>query len=85
MVATCGDDTGLTAREWTALMCEKGLTADAQFSVQMPNTYVLLPGFDVDSPTLEAEKFGAMPTSDAISICYSIFLQNRMENSKFLS
>lgn len=68
MVATCGDDTGLTAREWTALMCEKGLTADAQFSVQMPNTYVLLSGFDVDSPTLEAEKFGAMPARvDAIA------------------
>ncbi|MGM9801652.1 MAG: EFR1 family ferrodoxin [Candidatus Limisoma sp.] len=62
MVATCGDDTGLSAREWAALMAEKGLTADAQFSVQMPNTYVLLPGFDVDSPALEARKLETMPS-----------------------
>ncbi len=56
MVATCGDDIGRTDRVWRALMRARGWDAAGAYSVQMPNTYVLLPGFDVDSPEVESEK-----------------------------
>lgn len=50
MVATCGDDIGLTPLELRNLLRPKHCTLVAAFSVQMPNTYVALPGFDVDAP-----------------------------------
>lgn len=56
-VMTCGDDTGYADR-----ILEKALgrRLDAAFSVQMPNTYVCLPGFDVDDDMLCSEKVGHM-------------------------
>lgn len=54
MVTTCGDDVGLTVELWQEALGEiKGCAA---YSVQMPNTYILLPGFDVDSKKLEEKK-----------------------------
>lgn len=61
MVAVCGDDIGLTALNWKKLINSKGWTPKAMFSVQMPNNYVCLPGFDVDPEPLEHKKLGAMP------------------------
>lgn len=56
-VMTCGDDMGYTDRVLDkALRSACGKSLDAAFSVQMPNTYVCLPGFDVDSDTLCKEK-----------------------------
>lgn len=45
-VMTCGDDMG-----YADSVLDKALDGklDAAFSLQMPNTYVCLPGFDVDS------------------------------------
>ena len=60
LVCTCGDDTGLTAEEWKECVCGTGLLPKAEFSVQMPNTYVLLPGFDVDKKDVEAKKLGQL-------------------------
>ena len=40
---------------------QKGLPLDAAFSVRMPNTYVALPGFEVDSKELAQEKLAAVP------------------------
>lgn len=50
---TCGDDMG-----YTDVVLERviGRRVNAAFSLQMPNTYVCLPGFDVDSPELAASK-----------------------------
>ncbi len=68
MVATCGDDCGLAARQWRKAMAARGIVADAAFSVQMPNTYVLFPGFDVDKKDVEARKLAAAPAAvDAIA------------------
>lgn len=56
-VMTCGDDVGYADHVLDAALqraCGRGL--DAAFSVQMPNTYVCLPGFDVDSPKLAGAK-----------------------------
>jgi len=61
-VLTCGDDTGRADRRWRRAMHRAG--ADdlrGCWSVQMPNTYVLLPGFDVDSPATAAAKTAAAP------------------------
>jgi len=44
-VMTCGDDIGYADLILNQLLEER---LDAVFSVQMPNTYVCLPGFDVD-------------------------------------
>lgn len=54
MVAVCGDDIGLTADIWRKALGY--IDGNAAFSVQMPNNYILLPGFDVDSKDVEREK-----------------------------
>lgn len=59
MLTTCGDDMGLADRQWRALMAERGFGAVAAFSVIMPNTYVCMKGFDVDSPEVAREKLDA--------------------------
>lgn len=61
MVCTCGDDTGLTAKQWGKAVQRCGLEGNAAFSVFMPNTYVLLPGFDVDSKETVRRKLAAAP------------------------
>lgn len=56
-VMTCGDDMGYTDRILSRLLarhCQH--TLDAVFSVHMPNTYVCLPGFDIDSDELAKKK-----------------------------
>ena len=47
-VCTCGDDTGKTAEVFSAAVKARGWKCHAGFSVTMPNTYVCLPGFDID-------------------------------------
>lgn len=61
MVTTCGDDTGLVDRQWRRIMRRRGLDAAGAYSVIMPNTYVLMKGFDVDSPALSQAKVKAAP------------------------
>lgn len=48
MVCTCGDDTGLAHLMWRRCIRNAGGNPVGTFSVQMPNNYTLLPGFDVD-------------------------------------
>ena len=47
-VCTCGDDTGMTADIFCEAVRKRGWECQAGFSVVMPNTYVCLPGFDID-------------------------------------
>lgn len=61
LVLTCGDDVGHAPDMWRKALTKKGLTAKYAFSVRMPNTYVNLPGFDIDSPQVATEKLRAMP------------------------
>lgn len=58
-VMTCGDDIGMTDQELQSVLRAKGMRLDAAFSVQMPNTYVCLPGFDVDPSETVARKLAA--------------------------
>lgn len=48
-VTTCGDDIGNLPSMFRKYISERGLQAGAVFSVTMPNTYVMMKGFDVDS------------------------------------
>lgn len=59
MVATCGDDTGCTVDIFKKHLHHKGIELQAAFSIQMPNNYVNMKGFDVDSDTLRNQKLQA--------------------------
>lgn len=60
LVATCGDDAGLTDRRWRHILESRGCATGCAFTVIMPNTYVAMPGFDTDSPATEQSKLSAM-------------------------
>lgn len=55
-VTTCGDDCGKTEQHFRHDLQRKGITLDAAIAIQMPNTYVNLPGMDVDSEEIAKEK-----------------------------
>lgn len=59
LVVTCGDDIGYTDRQWAEEMRKRGIEPKGEFSVTMPNTYVLLPGMDTDPATVELRKLSA--------------------------
>ena len=53
MVCSCGDDIGCTDKTLRkSLLIHHQRSLQAAFSLRMPNTYVSLPGFDVDSEAL---------------------------------
>lgn len=56
VVMSCGDDAGLTCRQWRGLMRSRGWNDRSATTVIMPNTYVLMKGFDTDKPALATEK-----------------------------
>lgn len=61
MVCTCGDDIGRADDQWRNSLGRRGWTPRGAFSVIMPNTYVCLKGFDVDTAEVEAKKLAALP------------------------
>ena len=74
MVCTCGDDIGYTDKEVDQLLADKGMTLDAAWSITMPNTYISLPGFDIDSPKVSLNKLQkALPRINDIACA----IQNR--------
>ena len=56
---SCGDDIGRTDLYLAKLLAEKGYRLDAVWSFSMPNTYIALPFFDVDSEDLAKQKVEA--------------------------
>ncbi len=56
LVMTCGDDAGYTDRQWRQIICKRGFSDGKVFSVIMPNTYVLMKGFDIDDAETEIVK-----------------------------
>lgn len=59
MVTTCGDDMGYADRQWRKLIRQRGWISAGAFAIQMPNTYVLMKGFDTDSPDVATKKLAA--------------------------
>ena len=55
-VCTCGDDTGKMSDVFIRAIKERQWECHAGYSVTMPNTYVSLPGFDVDETDVERMK-----------------------------
>lgn len=60
-VCTCGDECGYTSRRLRKALRKRGLTLAACYSVQMPNNYVLMPGFTVDPEAVEKRKLQEAP------------------------
>ena len=56
MVTTCGDDTGQTYEIFCHDVRQRGWTCASAWAVQMPESYICLPGFDVDRPEKEQRK-----------------------------
>jgi NAD-dependent dihydropyrimidine dehydrogenase PreA subunit len=56
-VATCGDNIGNTMKVLKAELNKKNLNLNSGFSLQMPNTYIVM--FNVDSKELENKKLSA--------------------------
>lgn len=59
MVCTYGDEAGMIECQWKRLIESRGGVCGGIYGVQMPNTYVCLPGFNVDSHDLAARKVEA--------------------------
>lgn len=63
LLATCGDDVGRLYALWRRVVKKAGLRADAAYTVAMPNTYVLFPGFDVDPADVRDRKLAEAPAA----------------------
>ena len=60
---TCGDQTGLTWEHLKKYLAKQDLTLNAFFSFQMPETYINLPGFELDTPENAAHKINGTKES----------------------
>ena len=60
---TCGDETGLTVKHLMKDLAKQNLTLDAFFSFQMPETYINLPGFKLDTPENAQRKISVAESS----------------------
>ncbi len=56
MACTCGDEMGMTHKTFRRTLQFVGLDLQAVFCFQMPNTYLCMPGFKLDSAELAQEK-----------------------------
>ena len=56
---TCGDECGLTEKIFRQAVEEKGWQLSACFSVQMPETYIGMPGFKLDTEEKAKQKIEA--------------------------
>lgn len=63
MACTCGDSIGNADRRFRRLLRRNGMALDAAISITMPETYVNLPGFDVDEPAKEKQKLALARTN----------------------
>ena len=58
-ITTCGDDTGDTGKIFCKNVAKKGWKCNLGYAVQMPESYICLPGFDVDPKDKERKKIEA--------------------------
>ena len=60
-VCTCGDTCGWTDRMMREALSRRGLPLTACWSVRMPNNYILMKGFGVDSDEVRETKLHTAP------------------------
>lgn len=61
VVMTCGDEVAMAPEMITRILKKVGVAPESIWSVIMPNNYVLLPGFNVDSKEVEQRKLKEAP------------------------
>lgn len=76
---TCGDDMGTTEAQVARLLASKGWKLGGAYALKMPNTYVCLPGFDVDSLSVAGEKLRQAPAA-AERICQMVLEKRRVKH-----
>ncbi len=59
MICTCGDDIGMTYEILNKRLKSIGLSLSAGFSLIMPDSYIGLPGFNINAPDVEQRKVDA--------------------------
>lgn len=67
-VCSCGDNCGRTDRILQRALRKRGLTLLGTYSVTMPNSYILLPSFDIDPEPVAARKLAEAPARVAAII-----------------
>lgn len=83
-VMTCGDDVGNADATWRNALCTRGWIGRDTFSVQMPNTYVFMKGFDVDSIEVAKAKIeAARPRVTEIAENIKLLIQNYNPENDF--
>lgn len=75
---TCGDQTGLTYEHLCKDLRKQGLQLDAFFSFQMPETYINLPGFELDTPENAKRKIDG--TRESLSEAIGLIKQRTKGN-----
>ncbi|MBO4306778.1 MAG: EFR1 family ferrodoxin [Bacteroidales bacterium] len=60
LACTCGDNVGRTPERFSKTLSKQGLTLNAAFGFVMPETYINLRGFNLDSPENEQRKIAAV-------------------------
>lgn len=75
---TCGDQTGLTYEHLCKDLRKQGLQLDAFFSFQMPETYINLPGFNLDTPENAKRKIDG--TKESLSEVIGLIKQRTQGN-----
>lgn len=74
-VMTCGDDTGMADNMLAHCLHKSGLNLNAAFSVTMPNTYLLMKGFKLDSLEVVDEKLRR--SEDRVKMIADCIMQKR--------
>ena len=59
VIATCGDNCGNTSHILEKSLKKRGLQLTKSYSIAMPNNYILMKGFGLDSKELEQQKLQA--------------------------
>lgn len=60
LACTCGDNVGRTPERLARVLRSKGIRLNAAFSFVMPETYINIPGFHLDSDSNAARKIAAV-------------------------
>lgn len=61
-VCTCGDECGYSGSMLQEALRKKRVRLSGSYSVIMPNNYILMPGFDVDTKEVEQRKLQDAPS-----------------------
>lgn len=60
-VCSCGDECGYTNKMMDQLLKDRGIILTDCFSITMPNNYILMKGFGIDSPDVTRQKLYSAP------------------------